>query len=218
MKKIFLILMIFVLCSCNSKVDEPISVDDKEEEIIVPTVPEYVDDNPITVGLYQDGKLVKDVSAPIVNDLDIGSFDVYFTNLENVGSTNTKANFKKYYNTYENIDKYKIGFYISFNVGDKVMAGNILGPDKMYVVTPYIYNYLYDDVNQADGAWYSHVEKDQVKDNTIYSSIKLYAAEFTEQITSPITLTVFTYDDMDDFDEDGIYRGNSKYTITINRK
>ena len=34
-------------------------------------------------------------------------------------------------------------------------------------------------------------------------------------ISSPITLTVFTYDE-DDFDKDNNYIGKSKYTITIN--
>ena len=88
----------------------------------------------------------------------------------------------------------------------------------MYIVTPYIYNYLYDDIHQPDGAWYSHVEENQVTNETIYSSIKLYAAEKTNEISSPITLTVFTYDTADDFDESGMYRGNSKYTITIKKK
>ena len=76
---------------------------------------------------------------------------------------------------------------------------------------------MYDDVHQADGAFYSHLEMSDVKDNTIYSSIKLTGIE-TANIESPITLTVFTYDGDEDFDSDGNYRGNSKYTITINRK
>ena len=60
-------------------------------------------------------------------------------------------------------------------------------------------------------AFWSHI------DNTIYSSIKLYLHKDTKTITSPITLTVFTYKDENDF-IDGHYRGNSKYTITINNK
>ena len=58
---------------------------------------------------------------------------------------------------------------------------------------------------------------EEVKDDTIYSSIKLYLHKQINEITSPITLTVFTYKDDSDF-VDGHYRGNSKYTITINNK
>ena len=58
---------------------------------------------------------------------------------------------------------------------------------------------------------------DDVKDDTIYSSIKLYLHKQSIEITSPITLTVFTYKDDNDF-IDGHYRGNSKYSITINNK
>ena len=219
LKYSLLIGLCFILIGCQDK-----EVDNKEVVSPTPTIEPsptpipYIDTNPVKVGLYQDGKLVKELSATIRDDLDIASFDVYFTNEENVYSSNTKSNFKKYSQEYTDSNKYKIGFYIKFMVGDKEVAGNILGPKNMYVVTPYIYNYLYDDVHQADGAWYSHVEENQVNDETIYSSIKLYAAEKTNEITSPITLMVYTYDSEDDFDDDGNYRGNSKYEITINRK
>ena len=35
-------------------------------------------------------------------------------------------------------------------------------------------------------------------------------------ITSPIKFTVFTYNGLEDFDENNNYRGNSKYEININ--
>ena len=53
--------------------------------------------------------------------------------------------------------------------------------------------------------------------DTVFSSIKLYLHNKTNEITSPITLTAFTYKDDNDF-LDGHYRGNSKYTITIYNK
>ena len=82
---------------------------------------------------------------------------------------------------------------------------------------PYLYVYLYDDVHQPDGTWYSHLEPVDMKDNTVFSSIKLYFAQQGSKISSPITLTVFTYDE-DDIDSSGKYKGTSKYTITINTK
>ena len=86
----------------------------------------------------------------------------------------------------------------------------------MYYFDPYLYVYLYDDINQQDGAWYSHVEESQVNENTIFSSIKLY--QVTDNFSSPIKLTVFTYKSDDDFDTNGNYRGNSSYTINLIQK
>ena len=218
-KKIMLLLLLFIITGCTNK-----ELVNETKNGITPTVTPtpteipYIDNNPVKVGLYQNGNLVKELTTTINDGLDIGSFDVYFTNVENTGSSNTKNNFNKYYQEYDNKELYKIGFYISFYVGDELKEGTILGPKDMYIVTPYIYNYLYDDIHQPDGAWYSHVEEKDIKDNTVYSSIKLYAAEKTNEITSPITLTVFTYDTEDDFDKSGKYRGNSKYTITIKKR
>ena len=94
----------------------------------------------------------------------------------------------------------------------------VLDPDVEFALTPYIYIYLYDDVHQPDGSWYSHITKDDYKEDTVFSSIKLYMAEKSEEITSPITVKVFTYDSEEDFDEEGNYRGISSHTLTINNK
>ena len=104
------------------------------------------------------------------------------------------------------------------NTGEKtgeVISKNITSITNEYVFDPYFYVYLYDDIHQADGAWYSHITKEQDGKNTMYTSIKLYLVKIS-RVTSPITLTAFTYDSEDDFDSDGNYRGNSKYQIKIN--
>ena len=160
--------------------------------------------------------LIKDITLPFNYESDIAVFDVYYTNEESVGNNSTKYNFNRFYNNYEYPEKYKIGFYISFKVGDELKEATITTPDKTFVFNPYIFIYLYDDIHQPDGAWYSHVES--MTDNTLFSSIKLTAIHNLNEITSPVTLTVFTYDTEDDFDEDGKYRGNSKYTININKQ
>ncbi len=222
MKKfLLLIICLLFITGCADKKDKKLEdvPDNKiENQVVLPPEPVYTDDNPVIIGLYQNGRLVKEISAPIRDNLDIGSFDVYFTNEENAGGTNTKRNFNKYAASYEDASKYKIGFYLNFETTDKKMEATILDPKGTYSLEPFVYCYLYDDVNQADGTWYDHVRPDDVKENTIYSSIKLYGAFDTNKITSPITLTVFTYDTEDDFDENGMYRGNSKYSITINRQ
>lgn len=214
MKKCFLLFMLLFITACynditlmnNSiKVDEP-----------TVTVPEYIDENPVVVGLYLNGKLVDNYKTDIIPNSDIAVFEVCFTNEIYLGDTNTKRNFNKYASNYEDVNKYKIGFMINFYAEGKAINEVIISPKDMYAASPYIYNYLYDDIHQADGSWYSHIEENQVTDNTIYSSIKLYATKYADLITSSINLTVFTYDSDDDF-LDGIYRGNSKYTITIEK-
>ena len=218
MKKLILIVLcLFLTVGCTKK-DDIVNSNIEEDKPEVPQVEDtYIDDNPIKVGLYMNGKLINEYNTKIVDGEDIASFDVYFTDIEDVGSSNTKNNFNKYYQMYDDIDNYKIGFYISFDTEEKKMESVILNPSSMYDLY-YIYNYLYDDIHQPDGAWYSHVEEKDVTDNTIYSSIKLYAGGETSKITSPITLMVFTYDGDDDFDSEGHYRGVSSHTLIINNK
>lgn len=221
MKKTIIFLFILSLitaCSNKEEVNNKTSnkEEKKEEEIV--TVPTYIDDNPIKLGLYMNGKLIRDYNTKFVNATDIASFDVYYTNTEDVGSTNTKNNFNKYYSNYENIDKYKIGYFISFDADNKHYEKTILDSDNEFTFYPFIYLYLYDDIHQTDGSWYSHVTKDEENENTIFSSIKLYLGGESEKMDGEIILTAFTYDSEDDFDENGYYRGNSSYTISINNK
>ena len=218
MKKV-LIFGLLLLTACNKEINK--TTEEIIENMTEPTTEAvkevYVDDNPITVGLYQNGKLVKNYKANFKVHKDVGYFEVCFTNDPDLGSNNVKRNFNKYYQNYQNIDNYKIGYYVKFMTEEKEVEKVILDPSLFYSMEPYLYVYLYDDVHQKDGAWYSHVEEKDVKDNTIYSSIKLYTPSGALKITSAIELTVFTYDGPEDFDENGHYRGNSKYTIVIEK-
>ena len=218
MKKYFLIILcLFLTIGCSKGETIEDKEEDAKEEQTVITEPEekYEDDNPIKVGLYLKGKLVHEYNRVFTPIQDLESFDVYFTNEEDVGGTNTKNNFNRYYNNYENIGDYKVGFEISFDVGEEHHNNVILDPDVEVLMAPYLFLYLYDDVHQPDGSWYSHVTKDDYNENTIFSSIKLFMANNINDITSPITLKVFTYNDEEDFDETGHYRGISSYSITI---
>ena len=216
MKRLIILLMlVFLVTGCSKKAENTITENNNHDEAQEEVVEVYKDDNPIKVGLYMKGKRVSEYTTSFVDDKDIASFDVYFTDLDDVGSSNTKYNFKKYYNDYENIEKYKIGFFVSFDTKDKHNEKVVIDPDVEFALAPCIYLYLYDDVHQPDGAWYSHITKDNYNDETIFSSIKLYMAEKSSEVTSDITVSVFTYDDMNDFDKDGYYRGNSIHTVII---
>ena len=93
------------------------------------------------------------------------------------------------------------------------LGSNFFEPD-IFRYGKYFYVYLYDDINAPDG-FYSHLE--DMNDDTIITSIKIYAVAGIDDVEE-ITLTAFTYDNQDDFDDNNNYRGNSKYTITIKRK
>ena len=106
MKKYLLILLcLFILTGCKKEEPVPVEPTNKEEEpvVIEPEEDKYEDDNPIKVGLYLNGKLMTEYNKRLTNGEDIASFDVYFTNEPDVGGSNTKANFNKYYNNYQNI-------------------------------------------------------------------------------------------------------------------
>ena len=224
MKKLLIILFgILFLCGCNyDKQVEPIKdniVNDVKEEV----KEEYEDNNPIKVGLFladdsnyhNKNKLVDTYYTNFTSGKDIGSFEVFFTDDNVIDGNRFKDTWYKYYNMYENINDYKIGFNIKFILKDGTnYNGNFLEPDE-YKFSDYFYVYLYDDVNQADGSFYSHLEK--MDDNTKITSIKIYAVDGIEKVENFI-LSVFTYKDNNDFDTDGNYRGNSIYGIRIKRK
>ena len=215
MKKILLLTLIILLFGCTKYEIESFSNTINDSLINTFEEPVYVDTNPIKVGLYMEKKLVKELNVKFKDRTDIAVFDVYYTNEEKLDSSNTKTNWNKYYKEYENIDDYKIGFYVSFKANGKEYESLHLNPKTQHKLHPYLYLYLYDAVHQTGR--YSHLTMNDIKDNTIYTTIKLYMHLNSNEIESPITFSVFTYKDDNDFIE-GKYRGNSIYTIQINNK
>lgn len=225
MKKIILFLSsILILTGCqsnNNNLSNEINNENPISKEIIEDIqkePQYVDDNNVKVSLYNGKKKITSYSTTLVGKKDIGVFDVYYTDIDKVESSNTKTNYLKYYNEYENIENHKNGFYITFEADGKKMESLILDASDTYNLQPYLYVYLYDDINQEPNTYYSHLKKKDMNESTIISSIKLYLAYEVDKITSPITLTAFTYDTEDDFDESNLYRGNSSYTINIETK
>lgn len=224
MKKIILFIsIILILTGCNNQLKNNQSENNeipvnKEEDNKEENIDTYTDNNEVTVSLYLNNKKVTTYDTTLSNFKDIAVFDIFYTNLDAVTESTTKSNYLKYYNQYENINNHKTGFYFEFEADGKKIEQLVLDPSSKHSMTPYLYIYLYDDVNQEPGTYYNHLEPSDMKDNTVYSSIKLFLAQEGIKITSPITMTVFTYDTEDDITEDNHYRGNSSYTITINTK
>lgn len=208
--KVLIIVIMLLLTGCIKQ--EKIEIN--EEKVIEKEIKEeYVDDNPIKIGIYEDDiKLVKEYKLKKESRNEtVLSF--YYTDIENLENRRQKENWNKFYNQYSNINNYKIGFHFEFYVGDEKIEKTILKPDT-FAFEPYFYIYIYDDINQPDNTFYSHLEESDVNENTIFSSIKIFLMQ-PYDITSPIEFTVFTYDDLNDFDENNNYRGNSKYKINI---
>lgn len=221
MKKIIIILItLLIVTGCNAKQTETTK---KETEKTPEEIKEdYIDNNPIKLGLYlytnsyTTRKLLTEYSTDWIEGTDLCSLEIYYTTAESIPGTNQKKLWNTYYSYYQNIDNYRIGYHIEFNTKNNQISKNILSPQDTEEIFDYIQLYLYDDINQEDGAWYSHVTNEQYNKNNILTSIKLTGSSKTNEITSNIILTAFTYDD-DDFDENNNYRGNSKATITIKR-
>ena len=225
-RKILLVLLSLILVTgCGSKKESKKDKvkDNKPTETIVeePKEPEYVDDNTIIVSLYDRNgntlKLQKEYNGPINIKKDITTYQVFFSNEEEIKYSNMKFG-EYYYNTFNEVNpehKYKVGFNLSYTLNDGTkVSQNIFGPSTTQTNYDYIEVYLYDSYKHRKDSFYSHIEENEYNDETNITSIKLTAGSKFNDISSKITLTVFTYDD-DDFDEANEYRGNSKYSVII---
>ena len=227
MKKIFIIFLSLTLitgCSFfksedDKKVKDNVikndnsndNFEDKNEEVI----PSYIDDNVIKIGLYERNgstlKLLSEYNSKIETKKDIKTFQAFPSNDLEINHSGEKyANY--YYKVWNDVNpekKYKVGFNLSYTLVDGTsISQNILNPSTTQT------NYLYDAYKHRNDSFYSHIEEYEYNDETLITSIKLTAGSKFNDIKSKITLTVFTYDE-DDFDENNMYRGNSKYSVII---
>ena len=182
---------------------------------------QYVDDNPIKIGLYteygNEKRLIKDVYTCSYEAEDImGIFYAVFTQEEVISNEDYDVVWKNYFEQYQEIANYKIGYQIKFTLNGEVVEQTILNPDQAYLMYPKLQFYLYDDVNLVPGRPYYHITNETFEEETLCTSVKLVGDTQTTRIESPIELTAFTYNGKEDFDPiTGKYRGNSFYTITI---
>ena len=213
--KILILIILLLLTGCSKYDNEQVFVPETIEE-----AERYVDENPITIGIYEnDIHLIKECQIIRESRREL-ILSFYYTNEESLGNNRQKENWHKFFSKYADIYNHKIGFNFSFYVGDTKIEKTILKPET-YAFNPYFYIYIYDDINQPDNTFYTHLEENDINENTIFSSIKIFLVE-PLNITSPIKFTVFTYDGLDDFDENNNYRGNSKLNgkseISLNGK
>lgn len=233
MKKLIVIILVLLTLGIGSYyLDDYIRNDDiksttkenkevkKDNVIDAPKPDEYIDNNPIKLGLYkkysQNRTLITEYSAPFSYHNDISSFEVFFTNDPSLSVKNFISLFGEIYNSYENISEYKIGYQIEFKINDQDIKKMIFSPQDTEEYFEYLELYLYDDYHQTRGVWYSHITENEMKDDSLLTSIKLTAGKRINEITSPITLSAFTYKS-DDI-KNNEYIGKSKYTIKVFRQ
>ena len=215
--KIILLLVVLLLVGCSNK--KEVKVESKkiiDEEITKNEKEVYVDTNPIKLSLYVDKKKINEYNSPMTIYKDIVSLECYYTEDNSIIDGKFKEVFNKYYANYQNIEEYKIGYYIRFNTSDGEVSKYIYNPSDVESFFNYIQVYLYDDVHQ-ESSYYSHVTKEEYNDNTLLTSIKLTASTYIDRVNSDVEVTAFTYK-KEDINDKNEYIGKSKYKVIIKRQ
>lgn len=215
MKKIIILIIgLLLVVGCENRDDGTKVIKDKVETIKEEEV--YKDDNNTPIGIYKlsNNKLTRlDTITKILNvEEDIDTFQIYFSNDKDI--TLNKGFADSYYEEY-NKYRVRVGFNIKFKLNNgNTISYNILSPNDTFKEWEYLMNYLYDDYANKGKSFYSHIEKDEYNENTLFTSIKLQSSYKCKDIASKIELKVFTYDDSEDI-TDNDYRGNSQHILNI---
>lgn len=159
--------------------------------------------------------------SPWVRGTDISSFEVFATDTDSFSFQTAYFDdaFLSYWNTYDGNENCRIGYTVDFDLknGEKIHKTLLKAGDELSY-REYLENYLYDDVHQTKGAWYSHLLPEEMKDTTLMTSIKFTPGERIEEVGDTITCTAFVYNSDEDFDEDGDYIGDVSSTVVIKRE
>ena len=224
MKIIILILITFSLCSCKKYEISTVTNDNNtfQESSINNEVEQYIDDNPLNISLYLENslgfeRLNNEIELSWFPKNDIIVLCTFYSNDEFIKLDFYQNIWKNYASNIENINNYKIGWEISFDTYDKKIYKRICFPNDTSDFYDYLEVYLYDSLNQEIGAWYSHLLDEQIKDNTLLTTIKLTCGNKCNEITSNIHVKVFSYNGNDDFDDLGFYRGSSYSDLIIKK-
>lgn len=186
----------------------------------------FIDDNPIILGIYNKNSsntkrvLVTEVAKPWTYHNDIIEYNVFFTQDEEIDNTRLPICFDKYTSRYtDDLSNYRIGYQVQFEENDESINKTIISPKDTEEFYEYLEVYLYDGYHRKPGEWYSHTTEEEFNKDTLLLGIKLTAGKKIKEISSDIVLTAFSYDNTnsDDFDNNGNYRGDSKYSITVKK-
>jgi len=212
--KILLVILLFLVGCNNHEIIEKKIITEKKE-IVGKKRTAYKDFNETPIGIYRNKERIETFKTDIKVGKDIALFNIYPSNSLTLTYSHFGDSFYKEFMKYNKDNNLKIGFNLKYSTDDYGdISHTILNFEDTNDYEGYILIFLYDDYDlYKNNKIYSHIEED--KKDTRYSSIKLYPQSGFPKVNSKILLTVFTYDDMGDFDDNKEYRGNSKYSIEI---
>ena len=185
----------------------------------VPTVP-YI--SPDTVGIYipaGDGTNARTRITEFVSirtpKKDIDCFEIFSSQQPRLTGTSFSSMWKQVWAEHEGTEGAKIGFHIAFSLSNgQYISEQLLKPSDSLSFFDYLEIYMYDDIHQTPGVWYTHLEDKDITENTIISSIKLTSGSKISEV-GDITLTAFLYQGDQCFDAEGQYLGSVLERISI---
>ena len=172
------------------------------------------------IGIYcntveGDRPLVTTWDEPWVEKKDIAEFGIFPTNEPTLPNTTLRDIWSPLWEAYEGWEACKIGYKLEIKLKTGWEYSKIIkNPDDVNRFMEYIEVYMYDDIHQIPGNWYSHLLMEEIDEETVITSFKLTAGSAYEEVEH-IRLTAFVYDSEDDFDEKGEYIGPVSYTIDV---
>lgn len=181
-------------------------------------------DTPDVIGLFIHDRtagrrrLVTEYQGDWVKGEDIKCFEAFATQEASLSVGQFGDAWRAYWNRYQDADLCKIGYCLYFTLTDGERITQIIKtPEDTEKYKMYIETYLYDDANQQPGVWYSHLEPEDMTDETICTSIKLTAGAEIDKVKE-ISLEAFVYTGSEAFDpETGSYIGTVSYKFPIKR-
>lgn len=161
--------------------------------------------NDVYESVWEKGKDITSFECIASTEKEIPNLSRYFQDI-----------WRDEWNRFDNNDVCKISYRVQFETTDGVTVDQMLmKPGDELSYRNYIENYLYDDIHQVKGKWYTHLSPEDYSDNTILSSLKFTAGQDFDKVLSPITVTAYVYSSEQDFDENGQYLGSLSYTVNM---
>ena len=163
---------------------------------------------------------------------DLASFGAFATDQNSFTFTSEPEAYREFWDAVNTATNYKIGYELSFEVGDQEKVITILEPadiennSDLYMgdypedgdyssITGYMGVWVYDDYSHEAGESYIHITQAEVTDDTLLTSIKLRPTPNSDEISN-LVLKAFSYSSDSEFDSDGHYIGNYAASVKIN--
>lgn len=176
--------------------------------------------NKIGLYLHSEDKgthsLITEYNSKWVKGQDIECFEAFTTDAKTITGYPFSKAWLPCWNSFENADANKIGYCLTFTTtSNQTITKTITKPKDTEEYKDYIELYIYDDVHQTPGVWYTHLSESDVTADTYMTSIKLTAGVRIAEVKD-IKLSAFTYSSSKDFDATtGKYIGKNVYEISV---